>query len=144
MEAFRQKLPESIRFQISGTFNSFPDPNTTAIEHVLTFHSFFSSFLFSSPGLSSSSLYHLWIIPKSIRPSLDLRFSFGRCNRKRHILHLERTHYQIQSIQLRAHHRRLLLCIFNQHLDTTFLTFDFGIWLDTTVCVWSFKYLCWI
>ena len=49
MESFRQKLPESIRFQISGRFNSFPDPSTTAIEHVLTFHSFVSSFLLSTP-----------------------------------------------------------------------------------------------
>ena len=46
----------------------FLDPNTTAIEHVLTFHSFVLSYF-----LSSSSLYHYWIIPKLIRPSLKLR-----------------------------------------------------------------------
>ena len=67
----------------------------TAIEHVLTFHSliqssflslssfvvvifivvifFLSSSLFSFSSSSSSSFIVYWIIPKSTRPSLDLR-----------------------------------------------------------------------
>ena len=48
--------------------NLFIDPNTTAIKHVLTFYS-----LIQSSSTPSSSLYHHWVIPKSTRPSLDLR-----------------------------------------------------------------------
>ena len=81
--------------KFQGRFNLFLDPNSTAIEHVLTFHSliqssflslssfvvvifivvifFLSSSLFSFSSSSSSSFIVYWIIPKSTRPSLDLR-----------------------------------------------------------------------
>ncbi len=43
------------------------NPNTTAVKHVLTFHSLFNHLLYRH------LLYRHWIIPKSTRPSLDLR-----------------------------------------------------------------------
>ena len=58
------------------------NPNTAALEHVLTFHLLYRHLLYRHllyrHLLYLRLLYHHWIIPKPTRPSLDLRFSFGR------------------------------------------------------------------
>jgi len=48
------------------------NPNTTAVKHVLTFHSLFNHLLYRHL-LYRHLLYRHSIIPKSTRPSLDLR-----------------------------------------------------------------------
>ena len=62
--------------------NLFLDPNTTAIEHVLTFHLLYCHLLYRHllyrhllyhRVLYLHLLYRHWIIPTSTRPSLDLR-----------------------------------------------------------------------
>ena len=57
--------------------NLFLDPNTTAIEHVLTFHLLYRHLLYRHLLyyllLCFHLLYRHWIIPPSTRPSLDLR-----------------------------------------------------------------------
>ena len=55
------------------------NPNTTAVKHVLTFHSLFNHLLYRHL-LYRHLLYLHWIIPKPTRPSLDLSFGSGTNN----------------------------------------------------------------
>ena len=65
------RFSSNYEFDMVGSICSL-NPNTTAIKHVLTFHS-----LIQSSSISSSSLPSLNNTSQSTRPSLDLRFSFG-------------------------------------------------------------------
>ena len=59
--------PENVNQYVNGRFNLFLDPNATAIEHVLTFHSLIQLLFFIVIFVV------IWIIRTPTRPSLDLR-----------------------------------------------------------------------
>ena len=56
--------PENVNQYVNGRFNLVLDPNATAIEHVLTFHSLIQLLFFIV-----IFFVVIWIIPKSTLPS---------------------------------------------------------------------------